>query len=123
MTTGEYLHELLTGPLHLRVLIQPLVALAFAIRDGRLDARLGRAPFFLSLFTTERGESLASGARSLAKVWCFAIVLDALAQTLIFGKVRPLAAVVMGTLLIWLPYSLGRGAANRAIRTNRPTPA
>ena len=39
------------GPMSLRFILQPLVALFFAFRDGRKDARAGRPPYFWALFT------------------------------------------------------------------------
>ena len=45
------------GPMNFRLILQPLTAIIFAIRDGRKDGRDGRPPYFLALIT-ERGPRL-----------------------------------------------------------------
>jgi hypothetical protein len=38
------------GSMSFRLILQPAMALIFAIRDGSKDAREGRPPYFYSLF-------------------------------------------------------------------------
>jgi len=45
------------------------------------------------------------------------IILDAVAQFLIFGQVHPGAAVVIGPILITAPYAFARALTNRVTRT------
>ena len=49
-----------------------------------------------------------------------AILLDIISQALIFHEVRPGAALVVGPILISVPYSLARELANRISRALRP---
>ena len=60
----------LDGPLHFRFVLQPAMAIFFAIRDGLRDARQGRPAYFWSLFTEPglRRDLLRDGWRSISKV-------------------------------------------------------
>ena len=40
------------GPMSFRLLLQPMMALIFAIREGLKDAREGRPAYFYSLFSS-----------------------------------------------------------------------
>ena len=44
------LTERLRGPMHLRFLMQPLMACFLAFRDGKKDAIEGKSPYFWGLF-------------------------------------------------------------------------
>jgi hypothetical protein len=44
------------------------------------------------------------------------IVLDAVAQLLIYRQVHPGAALVIGPVLIGFPYAMARALTNRAAR-------
>ena len=111
----ESLSARLQGPMHFRLILQPLVALIFAIRDGRRDAREGRPPYFWALFTEpeHRREMLASGWKSVGKVFIIAIVLDLVFQYIAFRAFHPVAALLAGALLALVPYILLRGPVNR----------
>ena len=76
----------LSGPLHFRFILQPVMAIIFATVDGRKDAREGRAPYFWSLFTEpqQRKELIRKGWKSVGKVFILAIVLDAVYQVWVF---------------------------------------
>jgi len=109
----------LHGPMSFRFLIQPLMALFFAFRDGRKDAREGRAPYFWALFTDpeHRGEMLRSGWKSIGKVFIIAIVLDNVFQYIVFHNFhRPGAGLIVGVILALVPYLLFRGPVNRLMR-------
>ena len=71
------------GPLAMRFYIQPSMSTFFAIRDGLKDARMGRPPYFWSLFTdpTHRVERLKNGWRSIGKIFILAAVLDVVYPT------------------------------------------
>jgi hypothetical protein len=49
-----------------------------------------------------------------------ALLMDRVLQDLTLGRVRPMAAVVVGGLLVWLPFVVARAFANRVWRHIRP---
>ena len=52
------LADRLHGPLTFRLILQPVVAILFAFRDGYHDARAGSVPYFWALFTQPGGALL-----------------------------------------------------------------
>ena len=108
----------LQGPMNFRLFLQPLVALFFAIRDGRKDAREGRPPYFWALFTDpgHRRDMVVSGWKSIGKVFIIAIVLDFVFQYVVFHDFRPVGALLAGLILALVPYLLLRGPVNRLMR-------
>jgi len=103
------------GPMHFRVILQPLMATIFAILDGRKDAHAGRAPFFWALFTNpeHRHEMLRSGWKSVGKIFVLALILDAIYQFIVIRWFYPGEALVTACLLAIVPYLLLRGPVNR----------
>jgi len=125
LLSGEFFEDLprrLTGPGRFRFVFQPLVAILLGVRAGRGDARAGRPPFLLALaaHAQHRRQMLAEAARSLANIVLIGILLDAISQWLILGMAHPGAALVVGPVLIGLPYALARAFSNRMSRPERP---
>lgn len=121
MSLPETLDAMLSGPGRLRFILQPLVAIALGIRDGRLDAAAGRAAYVVSiLFDPEkRREELASGLATLTRPLFIAILVDMVLQYIIFRSVHIWMAVLVGTVLIALPYVAARGISNRILQRRR----
>ena len=117
----DELPQRLTGPGRLRFLLQPLFAVVLGIRGGLGDARADRPPYLLGLIRggTDRRELLRSGLAAVRNLLAFGIVLDAVAQLLIYGLVHPGAALVVGPVLICLPYAAARAWTNRVARLMR----
>jgi hypothetical protein len=109
------------GPLAFRFYLQPLVALAMAVRDGIRDAREGRSPYLWSLLTepAHRRESLRSGSKSVGRTFLVAVVLDVLYQVFVLKGVRPVAGLLVAVVLALVPYALLRGPVNRVARALR----
>jgi hypothetical protein len=117
---AQFLEDLvsrLTGPMHFRLILQPLVAIALGIRDGLKDARAGRPPFVTDLIVRPEGRKrqLKRGLQALIKPLIIAIILDAIAQYLMFGAIYAGAAVFVGVVIMAIPYSLARGLTNRIV--------
>ena len=125
----EIFNELVTrvhsGPFQFRFIVQPATAILLGARDGFADAKLGSAPFIHGLLFRRQDlkPSLKSALRRLQIPILFATVLDAIAQYLMFGYVRPITALLVGTLLMGLPYSAARGISNRLRSRRRPVPS
>src|SRR5215469_6721709 len=109
------------GPLHFRLFVQPLMAILFAIRDGRRDARDGRSAYLWSLLTDpdERRYLLESGWKGIAKVFVLAFALDVVYQFMEWHGLKPLQALLTATILAVIPYALLRGPINRLVRVSQ----
>lgn len=116
--SSEFLDDLaarIAGPMSFRFIIQPIVAVILGIRDGRLDAKAGTPPFIYNvIFKKEHYRSQFRNAlHSLLTPVIVGMILDAIAQYLIFKHIRPLPALLVGTFIMGVPYSLSRGISNR----------
>ena len=114
----EELPQRLTGPGRLRFVLQPAVAILLGWRGGLSDARAGRPPYLYGLLLggENRKELLRSGLATIRDLLAIGIVLDAVAQLLIYGQVHPGAALVVGPVLIGIPYAVARALTNRVAR-------
>lgn len=117
----EDLPQRLTGPGRLRFIVQPAIAVVLGWRGGLDDARAGRPAYLSGLLMggADRGVLLRSGLASIRTLLAAGIVLDAVAQFLIFGQVHPGAALVIGPILIGAPYAMARALTNRVARLIR----
>jgi hypothetical protein len=104
-----------TGPMKFRLVLQPLMAAFFAVRDGLKDARNGRPPYFWSMLTNKghRSEIMKNGWRSVGKVFILALVLDAIYQLIELHAVYAGEALIVGFLLAIVPYLVLRGIVTR----------
>ena len=115
----EHMTDRVTGPMKFRLVLQPLMAMIFAIRSGLDDARAGRPLYFWALFTdpAHRAEMLKDGWKSVGKVFVLALILDVVYQIIVTRFVYPGEALVTAVLLAIVPYVLLRGPVNRIART------
>jgi hypothetical protein len=125
--TRDFLEDIpkrLTGPGRFRFLFQPVIAAILGARAGRGDAREGRLPYLYALlFASEvRGELFRSSVESIAHVILMGILVDAVCQWLILGVSYPGAALVVGPVLIAVPYATARSFANRFARARPSNP-
>ena len=103
------------GPMHFRLYLQPLMATAFAIRDGVKDAHEGRPAYGWALLTEaeHRRYLVKDGWKGISKVFIAAYILDVAYQFVALGGLRPMQALSTAILLAIIPYVLLRGPANR----------
>jgi hypothetical protein len=111
----------LSGPGRMRFILQPTVAILLGARDGAKDARAGLPPFLwaLAFHGTHRRELWRSSLASVRNLVAVAILLDVVSQFFIFREVHPGAALLLGPVLIALPYALSRALTNRIVRRRR----
>jgi hypothetical protein len=104
-----------SGPMKFRLVLQPLMAVIFAVLDGRKDAREGRTPYFWSLFTDQenRRDLIKSGWRSVGKIFILALILDAVYQYIELRWFYLGEALLVAFVLAIVPYVLLRGLVNR----------
>ena len=109
------------GPLHFRLVVQPLMATLFAIRDGSRDAREGRGAYGWTLLTdsTQRHHLLTSAWKGISKVFVLAFALDVVYQFMVWHGLKPLQALLTAVVLAVIPYVLLRGPVNRVLRVSR----
>jgi len=107
-----------SGPMKFRLLLQPLMAAVFAVKDGLKDAKERRPAYFWALFTqpTRRREMLRDGWESVGKVFIVAIVIDLVYQLIVWQWFYPGEAIVVAAILALVPYLLIRGPVNRIAR-------
>jgi hypothetical protein len=115
---GEGLEARLTGPGKGRFVLQPMVSIALGVRDGIADAKQGKPPYFIRvLFKSERKlYVLKTGLKQIAIPLTVGVVLDMILQWVIFQAMFLLPALLAGTILVALPYSIARGLSNRIAR-------
>jgi hypothetical protein len=114
----EDIPKRLAGPGRFRFVLQPLIAAALGFRAGRSDARAGRPPYVWALFFAgpARGDIVRRSVESITNLLLMGVLLDSVCQWLILGVSYPGAALVVGPVLIALPYAVARSLSNRARR-------
>lgn len=129
MTIDEYFVNVwemligrISGPLTLRLILQPTVAAIFAIRAGLRDSREDRPPFFFwAIFTNRarRPELFQQVRKDVGKVFVMALVLDVVYELIVYRWIYPGQAVIVATVLAILPYLLICGPITRILRRFR----
>ena len=121
MRIVENLVDRVSGPMKFRMLLQPIMAISFAVIAGLADARLGKPPYFWSLLTdpAHRTDMLRDGWKSVGKVFVLAMVLDVVYQIIVARFVYPGEVVIVALLLAIVPYLLVRGLVTRIARTRQ----
>ena len=111
----QNLYSRVTGPMNLRLIIQPAVATILAIRAGLRDAHQGRAPVLWAVLwnPAHRRELLRQGWKDVAKVFVFATILDAVYQLIVHRGVYTLELLFTAATLAIVPYVLVRGPISR----------
>ena len=106
------------GPLHFRLIMQPLMAILFALRDGSRDAREGRTAYLWTVLTdpAQRRYLLESGWKGISKVFVLAFALDVVYQLMVWRGLKPLQALMTAIVLAVIPYALLRGPVTRVLQ-------
>jgi len=110
------------GPMAFRLIMQPLMAIAFGIHAGLGDAKADRTPYLkaaLAASPTPRHQLERDAWRDIGKVFILAIVLDCVYQVKEFGWIYPVQAGVVAVLLAVIPYVLVRGTLARLLEHRR----
>src|SRR5262249_42186020 len=104
------------GPMSFRLVLQPAMAMIFAIRDGLKDAREGRPAYFYSLFTDpeNRWNRLQEAFKAVSRVFILAIVMDLIYQLIVLRWFYPLPALIVVCFKIFLPDGVRPGQVRRS---------
>jgi hypothetical protein len=109
----------LTGPLTLRLFLQPGIATFLGIRDGLHDARDGRPPHFWRMVSgppEARKRRIKETRKAVLKVFSMAVLLDCVYQFLVFRWIYPFEAMFTAVFLAIIPCVIVRGVTNRIAR-------
>jgi hypothetical protein len=114
----ENLLARLDGPFHFRFIVQPLMAIIFAILGGVRDARLGKPAYFWAVIfkPEQRKELLRDAWRNAGKLFVFAIVLEIIYQLYELHTFYPGEMLIVAFVLAIVPYVAVRGMVNRIVR-------
>jgi hypothetical protein len=106
------------GPMSFRFLIQPAVAILFAVRAGLRDARQNEPPFLWAALS--QPASLRDRSRQVWRdvggVFIVAVILDSIYQVVVHAGIFTLELLITATVLAVLPYVLLRGLVTRVAR-------
>jgi hypothetical protein len=106
----EDMVDRVSGPMHFRIILQPVMALVFATMAGLRDARAGKPRDYRSIFTdpAHRTDMLRESWSNVGKVFLLAIVLDVVYQIMVQRFVYPGEAILVAILLAIVPYLIMR---------------
>ena len=118
---AENLFGRLDGPLHFRIILQPLVAIVFAVIDGVKDAKIGKGAYFWTILISpgQRKEFIKDGWKHIGKIFIIAIILDIIYQLKVFHTIYPVEILIVSFFLAIAPYLLLRGPVNRLMQLLR----
>lgn len=104
-----------SGPLAMRLVLQPIMSLIFAARDGIRDARQGNPAYFWALLTDpeHRHDRIKEAWKSVGKIFILAVILDVAYQLIVYGRIHPTETLIVATALAIVPYVLLRGPLKR----------
>jgi len=110
-----------TGPLTLRLILQPTMAAILGIRAGLKDAKEGRTPYLWTIFKAHdtRKDLIQEGWKHVRKVSLMAFLIDAVYQVIVFHWIYVIQAAVVAIVLAILPYIAVRGLTTRAVGGER----
>ncbi len=122
--SAEFLRDLpkrLAGPGRLRFVFQPVMAILLGIRSARADVAAGRPPYLRALLfhAGHRAALMKSSLETIATLLLAGILADSVFQWLLLGISYPVVAVLVGPVLIGVPYALARGGAGAYLRWRR----
>jgi hypothetical protein len=106
-----------SGPATLRFVLQPLLAVALGIRDGRNDARMAQTPYLSRIFSdaANRRSTLVSGCGAIKTPFLVALLVDAAVSLFVLGAIYPVSTLFVASLLVALPYVISREVTNRIV--------
>ena len=119
----EDIPKRLAGPGRLRFLFQPATAIYLGWRAGREDARAGRRPLLYGFFIHEehRADLFRETLEGIGLLLLMGVLMDSIFQWVLLGISYPGAALVVGPVLITVPYAVTRSIACAFRARRRPS--
>jgi len=117
-TAVEELLGRASGPMHFRLIMQPLMATFLAFKAAKRDAAEGRPAFLLEFVRNpaDRGRLARSAWGDLSKIFIIALVLDTIYQFIALHQFRIVQTLLVAITLAIVPYVLFRGPFTRLLR-------
>lgn len=117
----EDIPQRLIGPGRFRFIFQPLMAMILGVLRGLAESRAGRPPLLQAIFLRPdlRRELIKNGLENVVNVLLVGILLDSAFQWVLYGYSYPGAALVVGPVLVLVPYLVARGLAHRLHASRR----
>ena len=108
----------LGGPMSFRFLMQPAVAIFFAIRAGVKDARENKPTFLGCALSNPRSWSprMRQSWKDVGAVFIVALILDAIYQIVVQSGIFTLELLITATVLALVPYMVLRDLVARVAR-------
>ena len=105
-------------PMSFRFILQPVMALIAALRDGIKDARTGRSPYFWTIMSEpgKRAGRLREGLNATARILLLGLAMDVIYQIMVLKSFYPAEAVIIAVMLAFVPYFFMRGPIARIAR-------
>jgi len=120
----EQLLGRLSGPMWIRFLLQPMMAIFLAFRAGLSDARQNKPAFLEEVIRNPIGRKqlMYSTWKQLSKLLIVVFLLDCIYQLVVLKTFYLLQALIVAFLLGVVPYVLLRGPLRRALRRKYSKP-
>jgi hypothetical protein len=117
----ENLFARLDGPLHFRLIVQPSMAIIFAVIDGIKDAKQGNPPYFWNIASDrqDRKKLIRLGWKRVGKIFILAVILDIIYSLKVMHWIYPGETLIVAFVLAVVPYLVVRGPVNRLVRLFR----
>jgi hypothetical protein len=114
----ENLVDRLGGPMSFRFLMQPAVAIFFAVRAGVKDARENKPTFLGCALSNPSSWSprMRQSWKDVGAVFIVALVLDAIYQVVTHSGIFALELLITATVLALIPYMVLRDLVSRGAR-------
>lgn len=105
------------GPMHLRLVIQPIMASLLAFKAAKRDVKEGNPPFLLSYASNpEKRKALRNNAwKDISILFTVATVLDVIYQYVVLKEFHILQTLLVAIVVAVIPYSLLRGPFARML--------
>lgn len=103
------------GPMHLRLILQPIMSTFLAFKAGKRDAIEGNPPFLLAYKgNPDQRKALRRNAfKDISILFTIACVLDLIYQYVVLKEFHLLQTLIVAIVVAVIPYSLLRGVFTR----------
>jgi len=100
--------------MNFRLLVQPAVAILFAVHAGLKDARQNEPPFLWATLSNPSLRELSQQVwTDVGKVFIFAVIFDAIYKVIVHAGILTLELLIAVTVLALRPYVFTRGLVRR----------